>query len=391
MSSIASPTLPASARPHVVIATWFYDEQPGFLDFKYRIRALSELYDVTLVLRAPHFAAEFADLDLRICILARPRTGKQALLSFCAELAWRVRRDPPALLMLLGAQLATCLLLLPRSFPTLLYWNEHPSHFFGSVRPRGAKAWLAQRLVDMSFVAARRATRVLPIGETLAADLIARGVSQANVELNYMGVDSRFEGICPGSPVQTNLRVVYTGSVSVDRGRDVLIEGLALALQRGVPCQLTLVGAAPDQLAYCSSRAQELGIQAALRLYGRVPGEEIPAFLAQADLGVCLWADKPWWHFNPPTKLFEYLVAGLPVLASNIVTHTRYVTEGSNGLVFDYSPEGFAQCLAAAWQRREEIPGWASQARLGAQAFRWERLQPRFLGLAAHVIGGVPR
>ena len=40
-------------RRSCVIVTWFYPEQPGFLDFSYRIHALALRYDVTLLARAP--------------------------------------------------------------------------------------------------------------------------------------------------------------------------------------------------------------------------------------------------------------------------------------------------------------------------------------------------
>lgn len=378
-------------RPQVVVATWFYDEQPGFLDFKYRIRALCECCEVTLLLRSERFVGEFADLPLRTVVLPKPLTNKQALLRFCGEVAARARRERPDLLLLLGAQLAPSLLLMPRSQPSLLYWNEHPSHFFGASKPTGPKAWLARQLVRLCFGAARRAWRVLPIGETLQEDLIAQGLPAERTQLMYMGVDARFESSRPAPALESVLRVVYTGSVSPDRGRDVMIDGLALARARGVPCELTLVGAGGEELNHCKARAQALGLGSALRVLGRVPGEQIPAFLAEAHLGVCIWADKPWWRFNPPTKLFEYLVAGLPVLASDIATHTRYVRPGHNGLVFDYSAEGFARCLADAWARRGEIAGWAATARREAEPFRWQCIQPQFLATVTRAMeAGAP-
>lgn len=368
-------------RPHLVIATWFYDEQPGFLDFKYRIAALSRHYRVTLVLRHARFIIEFSDLQLDICVLEAPRTGKLALLRYCQRLACWLRGSEASAVVLLGSQLALTRFMLPERLPCLLYWNEHPTHFFGA--SGGLKARFAALLVQASFRAAARCAAVMPIGGALRDDLLAQGVSASTVHLIPMGVSDRFESVVPTCAGLEPLRLVYTGTIAVDRGRDVMLEGLALARKQGLPVHLTLVGAAPEALAYCHARAEALGIADALQLVGRVPGSEIPRHLAQAHLGVCLWADKPWWRFNPPTKLFEYLVAGLPLLVSNIRTHTDYVQQGVNGWVFDYSPEGFAEGIAAVWARRQEVPTWAQQARAGAQAYRWAAIEPLFVQLVA--------
>ena len=125
-------------RPHLVIATWFYDEQPGFLDFKYRIAALSRHYRVTLVLRHARFIIEFSDLQLDICVLEAPRTGKLALLRYCQRLACWLRGSEASAVVLLGSQLALTRFMLPERLPCLLYWNEHPTHFFWRKRrPQG--------------------------------------------------------------------------------------------------------------------------------------------------------------------------------------------------------------------------------------------------------------
>jgi DNA topoisomerase-1 len=59
-------------REHIVIATWFYEGQPGYLDFKYRIQALAEP-GVVAVVRA---------------LLKRPGGGEE-LLAYRQGRDWR--------------------------------------------------------------------------------------------------------------------------------------------------------------------------------------------------------------------------------------------------------------------------------------------------------------
>jgi glycosyltransferase involved in cell wall biosynthesis len=372
----------------VLIGTWFYSDQPGFQDFRYRIETLAREFDVTLVLRADEFRREFAGLPARILVLDTP-AGRRPMLRFIRQLAAHARDNAFRLVVLLGSQLAYGTFLL-RGIPTILYWNEHPTHFFiGSTR-RPERLLLGRLMVRASFAAARRATLVMPIGEAHRDDLFDHGLPPSRCELVYMGVEDRFAGLRAASPAGAAgrpLTVVYTGTVSDERGRDVMLDGLAMARREGADARLVIVGASAEQLAYCVARGAELGVADALEVVGRVPGSEIPGYLARADLGICIWADKVWWRFNPPTKLFEYLVAGLPVLASRIRTHTAYIRDDFNGLVFDYDARAFADALLRAWRERSSIPVWSANAAQDGQRFLWSRIEPQFLAAVRRTLG----
>ncbi len=368
-------------RRRLAVVTWFFDQQPGFLDFRYRVAALARHHDVTLIVRHERFLAEFDATDARPLVLTQARAGTRSLLAYVWQVARVLRADPPDAVVLLGAQLAPACFLLAR-LPVALYWNEHPTHTFHGGRWGLASAWLNRALVRLSYAGARRAALVMPIGEAHGDDLAEQGVLPARTRLIPMGADARFAQIAIGRaprPVDEPLSVIYTGTVQRERGRDVMLEGLALARQLGAACRLTLVGASETELTYCLQRAQALGIGDALTVIGRVPGDAIPGYLRQADAGVCLWEDRVWWRFNPPTKLFEYLAAGLPVLASRIRTHTAYLEEGETGLVFDYDAQAFGQALLRLCAARCDLPRMSRAATNAGEGFLWPRVEPQLL------------
>ena len=367
------------APQHIVIATWFYEGQPGYLDFKYRIQALAERYRVTLLLRNAFFEKEFAGLPLETKVFSTAGTSVGEQLRFMRACARFCRSQPTDLVVLLGSQLALTAYAL-KGVPTLLYWNEHPTHFFFPDYRHPLKRWGARLLLRLNYAAANRVSKVMPIGEAHLEDLLAHGVDPARAELIYMGVEDRFGYLAEVNRASA-LRLVYTGTVMRERGRDVMLDGLALARQRGHNVTLTIVGAADDQLAYCRQRAAELGIAEALQMVGRVPGSEIPRYLADADVGICIWEDRIWWRFNPPTKLFEYLVAGLPVLGSRIRTHSDYVVDGQNGWIFDYDAAAFADAVAQVVAQRAQLPAVSQAAHASGKKYLWSALAPQFLGL----------
>lgn len=370
-----------SGRRRLAVVTWFFDQQPGFLDFRYRVEALARHHDVTLIVRHERFLSEFDAPEARPLVLAQAGTGTRSLLAYAWQVARVLRADPPDAVVLLGAQLAPACFLLTH-LPVALYWNEHPTHTFHGGRWGPASAWLNRALVRLSYAGARRAALVMPIGEAHCDDLAEHGVRPARTRLIPMGADARFAQLAVGRaprPAGEPLSVIYTGTVQRERGRDVMLEGLALARQHGAHCRLTLVGASEADLAYCLQRAEALGITDALTVIGRVPGDAIPGYLRQADAGVCLWEDRVWWRFNPPTKLFEYLAAGLPVLASRIRTHTLYLDDGESGLIFDYDAPAFAQALLRLCAARPEWPRLSQAAARAGEVFLWPRVESQFL------------
>lgn len=375
---------------HCIVVTRFAPEQPGFLDFAYRIRALAKVYRISLVSDFPLTQPEMAIDGVKHLVLpgGQGRAGWLRYLWHCGRL---IREQKPHCAVLLHSSAAP-VALLTGGVPTALYWNEHPTHFaeapdrFAPLKRaiRFAARWLA-------FQGARTASVVMPIGEAHNEDLLGHGCAPQRLRLIYMGVDRAFcaattkadEAAQEDAPLQ----LIYVGTVSQARGRDIMLEAIRLANRSAKIAHLTMIGASAEELAYCTDYAQRAGIADVLSVQGRIPGSLIPDRLQAADAGLCLWEDRPWWRFNPPTKLFEYLVAGLPVLASDIRTHTQYIEHGRNGLIFNYDSVSLAQAIEALWHQRAELPRLKRQARDSGKQYVWDRIEPVFLRTVAEAAG----
>lgn len=367
-------------RETCIVVTWLAQDQPGFLDFSYRVRSLARSYDTVLLSPYALTQEEFAIPGVTHCVLESDM-GRTGWIAFMLAAARLIRRRRPACAVLLHSMLAPMTWLLGAT-PTALYWNEHPSRFTAS--PPG-HPWIkrqARKLALKFFFidAARRARLVMPIGEEHEADLLASGVRREQIRRIYMGVDAafRFTGI-QARAEDAPLELVYVGTVNRARGRDVMLEALALANAGGTIARLTIIGADETQMAHCKRYAAELRIAAAVTVRGRIAGSEIPAVLHAADVGLCFLEDLPWWRLNPPTKLFEYLVAGIPVLASDIRTHTRYLGNWENGLICRYDSRHLAERIVELWHRRSQLGQLKQQARASGEQYLWNGIEPDFL------------
>lgn len=383
--TVATAVVEGSQRARCTVVTWFHNNQPGFLDFSYRIRALSNTFVVTVISRAPITADELLVRGVDYQVINTRDSTKRSLMQYVMRVARYLRRSRPDVTVHLGSHTAATVLLTPGQ-RSAVYWNEHPAHYLlhWPWRTHPVKALTNVVLRHLTYRGAVKAALTMPIGEAHYSDLIAHGALPHRLRLLYMGVDSGFR---PGAKKLQDavsisakpLHLVYTGTVAPERGRDVMLEGLALANHGCVRAKLTIIGASPEQMSYCRSRAKELGIEEHLEVLPRVSGHAIPSLLAQADIGVCIWEDRVYWRFNPPTKLFEYLVAGLPVLASNIRTHTQYITDWQNGCIFEYSSASFSERIVGLWERRSELPVLKQNAAISGDRYLWDRIEPEFV------------
>ncbi len=365
----------------------FAEDQTGFLDFSYRIKSLAAHYRLTVVSNFPLVQTELQLSNVNY-VLFNGISGRVDWLRYLWSCVRLIRRQQPNVAVLLHSMAAPVTLLIGR-IPTITYWNEHPTHM--APEPEGVspiKAMARWLIRWMLFKGACQSSMVMPIGEAHRDDLLAHKCKPSQTRMIYMGVGQSFSGVALSDRAREKdapLQLIYAGSVHKDRGRDVMLEAMAIANQGNKIAHLTIVGADAEQLTYCHEVVQRLGIADSVTINGRVPGQIIPDYMSVADAGLCLWEALPWYRFNPPTKLFEYLVAGLPVLASNIMTHTQYVIDGYNGIIFEYDSESLAHAIRRLWQLREKLPQMKLSTRDAGEAYLWQKIEPEFLSAVEEV------
>ena len=99
-------------KPHILVTTWFFTHQPGYLDFSYRLRALASRYRLTVVIGHEGFREEFPGLEADFLVLPAV-ASTSGLLRYLMELAALSRRLKPDLVIMLGSQMAMLSLLMP--------------------------------------------------------------------------------------------------------------------------------------------------------------------------------------------------------------------------------------------------------------------------------------
>lgn len=159
-------------------------------------------------------------------------------------------------------------------------------------------------------------------------------------------------GLIPAMPVEPGCFTVgFVGSLKPWHGLPVLVEAFQRFHQGEPKSRLLIVGNGPER-EKLSDDIEQRGLQSAVHLTGSVPPDEIPGWLASMDVAVAPYPPLTQFYFSP-LKIFEYMAAGLPVVASRIGQITRIIENDVNGVLF---PPGESQSLTDALTRLRHNP-----------------------------------
>jgi glycosyltransferase involved in cell wall biosynthesis len=214
------------------------------------------------------------------------------------------------------------------------------------------------------------------VNETLRREWVASGIPDAKIRVWPDAVDlERFREL-PAPPAArarlgigcTGPLVVYCGHLYPEKGADTL----ALAAAHLPKATVMLVGGWPDDVARLRERAR--GAEN-LRLVGFVPGPQVPGYLAAADVLVLPNSGRfEQARITSPLKLFEYMAARRPIVATRIPALEGLLAHGRNAwLVAPDSEEALAEGIERVLGDPELGARLAEQAGRDVARYTWRR------------------
>jgi glycosyltransferase involved in cell wall biosynthesis len=136
--------------------------------------------------------------------------------------------------------------------------------------------------------------------------------------------------------------ILYSGTFEAYQGLSELIAAIPLVRAQVPAATFVLVGADRANGLAMQEGTESLLRSGALRIIERQPRAEMAVYLAMADVLVSPRA----YGGNLPLKIFDYLAAGRPIVATDIPTHRTVLTEDRAVLVAPHTEALAAGILA---------------------------------------------
>lgn len=163
--------------------------------------------------------------------------------------------------------------------------------------------------------------------------------------------------------------VLYLGSLHHWKGIDVLLA--AISQLPGVRARI--VGGNDESVARYRSRAGELGIGDRVSFEGYVLPARRFDFMADADVFVLpLMPISIASYFTSPIKLFEYMAAGRPIVASDLPAVREVLEDGVNALlVKPGAPDALAEGIGRVLENPALGECLAAKAAVDVRRYTW--------------------
>lgn len=183
--------------------------------------------------------------------------------------------------------------------------------------------------------------------------------------------------------------VLFTGCMCRERGIQELVTAIAL-LPESLDVRLCLAGwFDPPEL------VEELARRpgwSRVDFLGKLSPEAVIQLLHEARVGVVTFLPTPNLIEAQPNKLFEYMAAGLPMVASDFPWWRQLVASIDCGRLVNPSvPQEIADAIRWLFEHPREAEEMGRRGQLACQeTYNWERESEQLLALYRRIVGDAP-
>jgi glycosyltransferase involved in cell wall biosynthesis len=163
--------------------------------------------------------------------------------------------------------------------------------------------------------------------------------------------------------------ILYQGAVNYGRG----LQEAVLAMHQVEGARLVIIGGG-DELEQIKALVLQEGLEHKVILTGRIPFEKLKHITPHATIGLSVEKDIGLnYHYALPNKLFDYIQAGVPVLASNLPEIRAIVETYKVGRIVPHTtPEHLAEALNEMLADELQRIEWQNNCNPAAEVLCWE-------------------
>jgi len=245
----------------------------------------------------------------------------------------------------------------------------------GAMKKSFALKWL-EKLERLLY---RRSDRIVALTKAFEMNLVQRGIPAEKIEVVINGVDLPRYAPRPRDAAlasawgigEGDFVVGYIGTHGMAHGLENLLATAALVTNCGV--RILLVGAGSER-EMLIAEANRLGL-ANVTFVPSQPKETMPAFWSLCNVALIHLKDSPTFATVIPSKIFEAMGMGLPILLASPKGEASDIVEGEGVGLWtpSNSPKALAEAIIRLKNNSRMLLGFAEKSRARAPYHSRER------------------
>ncbi len=205
---------------------------------------------------------------------------------------------------------------------------------------------------------------------------------KSNVILNY---PLSIENSIAHKEFSPPFRFVYSGVIHELRGIWEMLDLIKFLKDQGENVRLDLIGEIrPSSLKdEIKSYILDNELESIVQILGKVDFSEVGGFLKNGYIGLSLLKPIPNYRESLPTKIFEYMLYGLPVITNDFPLYKRYVADEETGLCLDITDNEMRNrsVLEMLWKPESLAKMSANGIRLTSDKCNWQTQENKLINI----------
>jgi len=182
--------------------------------------------------------------------------------------------------------------------------------------------------------------------------------------------------------------IMYHGSLVERHGLDLGVRALEQIKPMAPDAELRIYGQSTPYLQEVMGSVKGKDIAGSIKYFGAANLEKIAQAIRDSDIGIIPNRRSIFTEINTPTRIFEYLSQGKPVIAPRVPGIQDYF--GSGDLLFFElgNGEDLASKLKDAFSRRGELGNLVKRGQEVYSKHRWSAERERLVTLVSNLVTG---
>lgn len=169
--------------------------------------------------------------------------------------------------------------------------------------------------------------------------------------------------------------VFYHGAISATRGLTETIKAIKI-LKSAYPTIAFFLLGTGSIVPMLKDWIQSEKLQNKVIIHNPVDYGEVPKYIGMSDVCIVPLPNHPYWRFQCPLKLLEYLAMEKVVIVTDIPAHRLIVGEEKCGIyISSVKPTEIQKSIVYAYHNRENMKEWGRTGRrLIEEKYTWEKV-----------------